>query len=441
MIKWAITGSVLVSVALLCALVVLDWPDSNPDDQAEVAALAAVVETTTDKEIITSVLARTHAGASGRLGVHLPGQQTVGRTLVARSRLSTQISDRFEIEGVDVVLFKVRSPDAGTAVIELRAAPGPARPLRHWVVLVMIAVVSVASAGCLALWGLRPPARAAQALRRAVDALGSPSQQIVLPAGTPPGLAAVADAIGAARARWAELIIDERKIMANLSHRLRTPLTTLRLDAEAVGTGPVAERIRLAIRTLETEVDRVIHASGRPVAALPSTCDAAEIVRDRMKFWRVLADAQRRKCHVDCAVDTAAISLTAEDLSAAVDALITNIFRHTEPGTPFSVTVVDHAGWVSVVVDDGGHGIPDPGTALQRGTSTRGSTGLGLDIARDTAESAGGTIHLERAPLGGARVRLRFPVTSGTAEEPSARPQRLRARSTGSRGTRVRPGK
>jgi signal transduction histidine kinase len=45
-----------------------------------------------------------------------------------------------------------------------------------------------------------------------------------------------------------------------------------------------------------------------------------------------------------------------------------------------------------------------------RGASGGGSTGLGLDIARRTAEAAGGTMRLASAPLGGARVELAFPA-------------------------------
>jgi signal transduction histidine kinase len=104
----------------------------------------------------------------------------------------------------------------------------------------------------------------------------------------------------------------------------------------------------------------------------------------------------------------AVIALAEDDLAAVVDALLGNVFRYTPDGTAFAVTVVRHAGWVSLVVDDAGLGVADPAAALSRGVSTGGGTGLGLAIARDAVEATGGTIHVERAALGGARVRLRF---------------------------------
>jgi signal transduction histidine kinase len=80
--------------------------------------------------------------------------------------------------------------------------------------------------------------------------------------------------------------------------------------------------------------------------------------------------------------------------------------------------VVRHAGWISLVVDDAGPGVADPAAALSRGVSMGGGTGLGLDIARDAVEATGGTIHIERAALGGARIRLRFAEAGATHDDP-----------------------
>jgi signal transduction histidine kinase len=50
--------------------------------------------------------------------------------------------------------------------------------------------------------------------------------------------------------------------------------------------------------------------------------------------------------------------------------------------------------------------------------SMGGGTGLGLDIARDAVEATGGTIHIERAALGGARIRLRFAEAGEAHDDP-----------------------
>ena len=61
-----------------------------------------------------------------------------------------------------------------------------------------------------------------------------------------------------------ELIAEERETVADLSHRLRTPLTTLRLDAEALRDPDEAERVGAHVSTLERMLTAIIHAARRP---------------------------------------------------------------------------------------------------------------------------------------------------------------------------------
>jgi signal transduction histidine kinase len=59
-----------------------------------------------------------------------------------------------------------------------------------------------------------------------------------------------------------------------------------------------------------------------------------------------------------------------------------------------------------ILIADAGPGITDSPAALARGSSGRGSTGLGLDIARRAAESTGGNLRIDRSALGGAQVQV-----------------------------------
>jgi K+-sensing histidine kinase KdpD len=80
------------------------------------------------------------------------------------------------------------------------------------------------------------------------------------------------------------------------------------------------------------------------------------------------------------------------------------------------VTVFDDA----LVVEDGGPGIADSGSAVRRGVSGADSTGLGLDIVRRVATAAGGAVHIGRgAELGGARVSMTFTPAGTAAGTPS----------------------
>jgi signal transduction histidine kinase len=91
-------------------------------------------------------------------------------------------------------------------------------------------------------------------------------------------------------------------------------------------------------------------------------------------------------------------------VAVAVDALVENVIAHTPEGTAFTVRLTATATGASLEIADEGPGLPPD--AVVRGRSDRGSSGLGLDIARRCAEAAGGTLTLGSTPSGGALVTL-----------------------------------
>ncbi len=101
----------------------------------------------------------------------------------------------------------------------------------------------------------------------------------------------------------------------------------------------------------------------------------------------------------------------ARDLGDALDALIGNVFSHTDEGVGFRVAVGGDGGpgaWLEV--SDEGPG-SRPARSSSAGCPISGSTGLGLDIARRLAERAGGSIEVGSTASGGARVRLNLART------------------------------
>ncbi|MET8093315.1 HAMP domain-containing sensor histidine kinase [Micromonospora sp. NPDC005220] len=239
----------------------------------------------------------------------------------------------------------------------------------------------------------------------------------------------MADRLDAART-------DERELVADLSHRLRTPLTVLRLDAEAlesddtsVGSFSQAEldrlrgirRIRQAIVTLEGEIDVLIKTTRKAVAheAGPAMCDVSEVVRDRMVFWAALAGDQNRPHRVNGAQLRIPAPVPRAELAAALDAVIGNVFRYTPQGTAFEVAVSRRDGYVAIRIDDAGPGIANPDRALRRGASDQGSTGLGLDIAKRVALQANGSVSIDRARLGGASVVMLLADPEATPRQVS----------------------
>ena len=295
---------------------------------------------------------------------------------------------------------------------------------RDWWLLLGLALALVAGSVVVVDRLARGAVASARNLVQAALAVGGGDLGVRLQPSGPRELAEAGYAFNRMADRLVTSRTDERELVADLSHRLRTPLTVLRLDAEAldpddthIGEFSAAEldrrrgirRIRQAIVTLEGEVDQLINTTRKAVAAQVAApedglCDASEVVRERMVFWSALAGDQNRPSQVVGAHLRIPVPVGRAELAAALDAVLGNVFRYTPQGTAFEVSISRRDGWVALRVDDAGPGIPDPEKALQRGQSNKGSTGLGLDIARRAAQAAGGSVSLDRAAMGGASV-------------------------------------
>jgi signal transduction histidine kinase len=207
----------------------------------------------------------------------------------------------------------------------------------------------------------------------------------------------VSAALNRLAGRIDDLLAAERETVADLSHRLRTPLTAVRLDVEALPPSERTDELDAHLDHLERTLTAVIRAARRPEreGAMPR-CDAATVLREQVDFWRPLAEDQGREIGLKVPARRVEVRCAGDDLRAAVDALLENCIAHTPDGVAVSVVLAD-AGVgqeVSLEVRDQGPGIPEG--AIHRGRSDRGSTGLGLDIARACAEVSGGRLEIAR---------------------------------------------
>jgi signal transduction histidine kinase len=223
-------------------------------------------------------------------------------------------------------------------------------------------------------------------------------------------VAEVGQAVNELADRITSLLATTRIAAADLGHRLRTPLTALRLDVDAVTDGSERARLAATLDTLENAVSRLILETRQAPQATYRHADLSQAVRDRMAFWSVLARSQHRPTDVRAPDRRLEVSLSRDELDAAIDALLSNVFTHTPEGTPFSVqlrpTAPASASWSLIVEDEG------CGTSTRRRSAKgrQAGTGLGLDIVRRTAALAGGVVEIGRGTGGGYRVEVRLPA-------------------------------
>jgi signal transduction histidine kinase len=229
----------------------------------------------------------------------------------------------------------------------------------------------------------------------------------VVPAG-PAEIEHMGRAVNALAERIIELLELEREQAADLSHGLRTPLAALALEADTLTEPRDRQKMRAAVQDLTEAVNGIIievrRARPQPT---PETSDLTETIKARLIFWSVLAEEQGRRWTLEVPDVGVQVYAPEPQLVAAIDALVGNVLAHTPEGTSFQVKLSASAAQAMLVVEDDGPGFPD-GPIDQRGHSGGGSTGLGLDIARRTAERAHGSMVTGAAPGGGARVEIRF---------------------------------
>jgi two-component system, OmpR family, sensor histidine kinase MprB len=211
----------------------------------------------------------------------------------------------------------------------------------------------------------------------------------------------------------------QRQLVADASHELRTPVTSLRTNVEILQAAelPAAERERMVhdiveqLEELTTLINDVIE-----LARGDEPSHAREDVRlDEI----VTAAIDRARLHAPSAQISAELEPTIVDgdpsrLDRAVRNLIDNAIKFSDAGAPIEVALRDG----ELTVRDHGPGIetgdlPHVFDRFYRGRKARAlpGSGLGLAIVRQVAESHGGAVSAQLAAGGGTLMRLKLPIT------------------------------
>jgi signal transduction histidine kinase len=216
---------------------------------------------------------------------------------------------------------------------------------------------------------------------------------------------------------------ERRRLLSDVTHELRTPLSVIQggvegvLDgmypADAEHLGPVVEETKVMARllddlqTLSTAEAGALRLDRRPVAP-------TELVEDAVASFRPQADAAQVR--LAARTDPGAPAVLADPLriGQVLANLLSNALRHTPSGGTVTVSATPAAAGASFEVADTGPGIPDDERehVFERFVKSPGSAGagLGLAIARSLVRAHHGEIVAEPAPGGGTVIRFHLPA-------------------------------
>lgn len=284
-VSLAVTAMVVVAFAVPLGLVIREMARDRAFSNAEreAAAVAPALSITTDREQLERVVAA--AGSDAGMAVHIPapGDGSGDATDIGRQRATDEDiaavremgrASTTEVGGGSTLLQPVALSSGEIAVVEVYVPESAVTNGVGTAWAVLAAVGAALIVGSVAVAD-RLGVRMVQPARRLVDGaheLGEGRLGARVPEEGPDELRRAAVAFNSMADQVVQLLANERELAADLSHRLRTPLTVLRLNAASLGDGPAAEQTRAAVEQLEREVDTIIRTARD---AKPQTAAAA----------------------------------------------------------------------------------------------------------------------------------------------------------------------
>jgi signal transduction histidine kinase len=217
-----------------------------------------------------------------------------------------------------------------------------------------------------------------------------------------------------------EQMVQQAKAKAgDLAHGLKTPLALLMRQAEIAaskGHDDVASAISEQVTRMRQQIDyHLAHsqAAAATIAANPAIrCSVSESVEGLVRTMQHLHAERRLQITVDTPADHV-VRGRREDLDEMIGNLLDNACKWSK--SSINIYSRRSPGFVSIVIDDDGPGIPAAlrQQVLQRGVRADESapgSGLGLAIVRDLVDLHRGKIELSESPAGGLRATLTAPV-------------------------------
>lgn len=223
-----------------------------------------------------------------------------------------------------------------------------------------------------------------------------------------------------------ELDSMRKEFVANVSHELKTPITTIKSYSETILDSDMdLESAKKFIKIIDKENDRM----GRLVSDLLQLSsidyknfdlnfeeiDTYDVINQTLESLRVMITEKKHHISLDIPMEIKNILADMHSLEQIMMNIVSNAIKYTNPEGTIKISASSNYFNVKIVVEDNGVGIPKEDLPriferfyrVEKGRSRKmGGTGLGLSIAKELAISMGGNLEIESALNEGTKVTL-----------------------------------
>jgi signal transduction histidine kinase len=304
---------------------------------------------------------------------------------------------------------------------------------RTLVIILGVAALAIAAAAILAVQQAHRVAAPLTDLAETAERLGSGDPRPRHRRYGVPELDRVADVLDGSADRIGRMLTAERRLAADASHQLRTPLTALSMRLEEIiatadtadpeDQAMVKEEATIALAQVERLTDvvqRLLTNSRDPRSGSAVGFDLDEVLKQQVEEWQPAVRSKGQAI-----VRTGKTGMRAVGTPGAVAQVLATLIENSLMHGAGTVALRTRFTGNQVVVEvtDEGRGVdPELGSRVfERTVSGRNSTGLGLAVARDLAEADGGRLELlQQHPPVFALFLGREAVAGGAAAEEAA---------------------
>jgi signal transduction histidine kinase len=240
----------------------------------------------------------------------------------------------------------------------------------------------------------------------------------------PQDIRSVARAFNAMSARLETIDEQRRNVLADIAHELRTPLSVIRGQTEAIADGlypadaahlaPIVDATQTLDRLIEDLRTLVLTDAGNLVLK-KEAADLGAVVGYAVDSFMTQAKSAGVALSAEIAERPLIAEIDPARIRSVIGNLLSNAIRHTPSGGSIKVDLKPLNGQAVVTVADDGEGIPPDllphvFERFVKGASSSGS-GLGLAIAQDIVTAHGGKLAIESQPGSGTRAMVALPVS------------------------------